>query len=68
MKFCKDCKHRIVSGLMHTNVCHSPKLKRDLVTGDVHGFTCEYLRRYDWLDAWVFDKCGERGRWWEAKE
>ena len=55
MKFCKDCKH-----LWGGNMCKSPKLGRDIVTGRVNQVSAEGIRNME-------SKCGQAGYWFDPK-
>lgn len=55
MKFCKDCKH-----LWGGNMCQSPKLGRDIVTGRVKQFSAAGIRNME-------SKCGQAGCWFDPK-
>ena len=54
MKFCRDCKH-----LWGDNMCKSPKLGQDIVTGKVRQLSAVGIRNME-------SKCGQAGYWFEA--
>lgn len=55
MKFCKDCKH-----LWGGDMCSSPQLGTNLVTGVPKRLTAEGLRNME-------SKCGKAGYWFDPK-
>ena len=72
MKYCIDCKHFRVSttGLV-PDLCLSPNLPIDLVTGKPKLTLCKEIR---YPDKNIFrgygytDVCGDLGKWFEPKE
>lgn len=55
MKFCKDCKH-----LWGGNMCKSPKLGQDIVTGKVRQLSAAGVRNTE-------SRCGQAGYWFESE-
>ena len=55
MKFCRDCKH-----LCGGNMCSSPQLGTNLVTGVSKRLTAEGVRGTE-------SRCGQAGYWFEPK-
>ena len=55
MKFCKECKH-----LWGGNMCRSPKLGQDIVTGKVRQLSAAGVRNME-------SRCGQAGYWFESK-
>ena len=55
MKFCKDCKH-----LWGGDMCSSPNLGANLVTGASKRLTAEGVRNME-------SRCGQAGHWFDPK-
>lgn len=68
MKFCKDCKHYETYTITKPNVCKSPNLPTDLVTGKPKFALCKEMRYPDSLIIRMYgftNVCGEKGNWFE---
>jgi len=71
-KSCKDCRWVINDPDTHWALwdCgREQRWPRNLVTGLFYDLkpNCAEERCYDWLGALISNKCGKRGRYWEAK-
>jgi hypothetical protein len=77
MKFCKDCKHYEAYKLVYGEVCLSPNLPIDLVTGKPKFALCKDQRYLTWEQIHSEAKkemtkqnpsyCGIEGYWFEPK-
>ena len=70
MKFCKDCKHHSDASYIVPDVCFSPNLPIDLVTGSPKFTLCKDMRypdKYTFRELGFVDLCGDLGRWFEPK-
>ena len=69
LKLCKDCKWYKKNWFEHLtgagdrfDTCHNPVLSENLVTGQIQGGRfCDMMRK-EW------GKCGEEGKYWEARK
>lgn len=65
-KFCRDCVHLRQSGVMRN--CVSPKLGKNLVTGEDERWPADILRKQHTirLPHDEAECCGPDGKWFEA--
>jgi len=70
MKICSDCRHCDDAG--KNSVCNAPgNLGVDRVTGKRarrYSFCSTHRTGEGWLMSVLLRTCGERGRWFQAKE
>ena len=60
MKYCIDCKW-LKEGRYTNEMCHSPKIDRDLVTGELVPRDAKLNRHLDTIG------CGREAKWFEPK-
>lgn len=70
MKACKDCKHSDA-----WNTCVAPQLIRTFIDPKTGARTteqttarCKYMREGGRIISFLNNTCGERARWFEAKD
>lgn len=70
MKYCKDCKWMIIAQNTNNPVCAHPKADNDInpVTGNNTYSSCEGHRFGGPFLNWLFNDCGQQGKWFEPKE
>lgn len=66
MKFCKDCKHYKSYTLSNADVCLSPNLPIDLVTGSPKFTLCKDQRDPMYINSQIkLMVCGQEAKWFE---